>query len=278
MQGMMTRRCSVVSLIALLMALASCGESPLERAGEASTGWIGDGTATTALPSIITTTTTIAPFTPPVELMAAVGLTWTNDRLVQFTGQTPAVVIGLAWEASSGRDFYVQAHRQSIARAVPGVKVPAAVPDDIVHVTSQLVFGSTPGELSEEWLAAFGFWTVVPYSDSRSVGQSVVLHTGQAARDRGFSCEKLSLTVSQICRDAIVAGLGEASEVVAPDGVTLRWDDGGYHYRLFYRTDSPEVAALIAGSMVKLTDIESRGLLAFRGVVSRMGLVSPPPG
>ena len=249
MQGMLTRRCSVVSFIALLMALASCGESPLEHAGEASTGWIGDGTS-------VTTTTTTAPSAPSVELMTATGLSWTNDRLVQFTAQTPAAVIGLAWEASSGRESYVQAHRQTIARAVPRVKVPGAVPDDVVYVTSQLVFGSTPGELSEEWLAAFGFWTVVPYSHSRSVGQSVVLHIGQVVRDRGFSCEKLPLAVSQICRDEIVAGLGEASEVVAPDGVTLRWDDGEYHYRLFCRTDSPEMAALIAGSMMELTDIE----------------------
>ena len=184
MQGMMTRRRSVMSLIALVMVLTSCGESPLERAGEASTGWIGDGTATTALGSIITTTPTTEPIAPRVELMAAVGLAWINDHMVQFTAQTPAAVIGLAWEASNGSDSYVQAHRQTIARAVPGVKVPAAVPDDVVHVTSQLVFGPTPGELSESWLAAFGFWTVVPYSDSRSVGQSVVLHIGQAAPDR----------------------------------------------------------------------------------------------
>ena len=84
--------------------------------------------------------------------------------------------------------------------------------------------------------------------------------------------------MTQGCRDAIVAGLGGASEVVAPDGVMLRWDDGGYHYQLFYRTGSPEIAGLIAGSMVELSDIESRGLLAFRGVVSRMGLASPSPG
>ena len=274
---MNTYRRSVVWLIAVVLVLAACGENPLQRAGEGSTDWIGGDTptSTTAVPIQITTTT--APPTAVVELMAAVGLVWTNDELVTFSSDTPSGVIELAWGASTGRDAYVQAHRQTIARALPGIKVPAAVPDDIVHVTSQLVFGSTPGELSSEWLAAFGFWTVAPYSQSRVSGQSVVLHVGSSEQESGPACENLRIAASEICRDRVVAGLGEASEVVANEGVTLRWDDGAYQYQLFYRTaDSLDEAALMAGSMVGLTDLEDRATLAFRGVVSRMAAASPP--
>jgi len=59
--------------------------------------------------------------------------------------------------------------------------------------------------------------------------------------------------------------------------VTLAWDDGPYRYELFYRTtESPEVAAFIAGSMIELTDLETRAVLAYRGVTSRIAAASSP--
>ena len=182
----MRRTAAVLS--ALVLVLSSCTENPIERAGQGSTDWIGEGAPSTlpTVPAEVTTTT--VPPAPRVELVASVGLNWINDELATFHADTPLDVSDLVWESSSRVDSYVQAHRTSISRALPGLKFPAAVPDDVSHVTSQLVFEIPVGAMTDEWIAAFGFWTVAPYSESRSIGQSAVLRVGFQCRSRYRRC------------------------------------------------------------------------------------------
>ena len=181
----MRRTAAVLS--ALTLVLISCTENPIESAGQGSTDWIGQGAPSTlsTVPAEVTTTT--APTAPRVELVASVGLNWLNDELATFYADTPLEVSELVWDASSGADGFVQAHRTSISRALPGLKFPAAVPDDISHITSQLVFELPMGAMTDDWTAAFGFWTVPPYSESRSIGQSAVLPrwVQRSSRHRG---------------------------------------------------------------------------------------------
>ena len=76
-----------------------------------------------------------------------------------------------------------------------------------------------------------------------------------------------------------MAGLGDAAEVVTGDGVRLSWVDGDYRYELFYRTfEDVDVAGMMAGSMVELTDLEARAVQVFRGMVSRLAVASSPSG
>ncbi len=266
----------LASLSATALVLAACGGSPLERAGQGSTEWIGEGAPTTLPPIVLeTTTTTVAP-RETVGLQPAVGLDWLNDRLTPYTAETPDEVVDLVWSNSAGADSYVQAHRTAISRALPGVKFPAAIPDDVLHITSQLVFTTASGDLGSPWIAAFGFWTTAPYTEPRSVSQSVVLHVGRSSGTTA-GCDTLALGAGDRCGDVMVAGLGQAAQIIDTDGVTLAWDDGPYRYELFYRTtDAPEVAAFIAGSMIELTDLETRAVLAYRGVTSRISAASPP--
>ncbi len=55
-----------------------------------------------------------------------------------------------------------------------GLEFPTALPEDVIYVTSQLVF-TGDGKMADPLLAAFGLWTIPPYSQSRTVGQSGVL-------------------------------------------------------------------------------------------------------
>ena len=124
---------------------------------------------------------------------------------------------------------------------------------------------------------------VIPYTQSRAVGQSGVLRVGRSYRPLDgvalTGCAVLLLGEALGCSDVIVAGLGMATEVTVAEGVKLKWTDGDYRYELFYRTaQNPEVAGLMAGSMVELTDLESRAVLAFQGMVARMPSGVTPAG
>jgi hypothetical protein len=271
---MMDMKRILAPLTAVLMLVVACGESPLSSAGDNSTNWIGEAVPSTPASTLVllTTATTISP--TQIDLRAAEGLIWSNDRMVPLRAESPQDVIDRVWANSTGGDEYVQSHRQTIAWALPGLKVPAALPDNVLHVTSQLVFDDG-GSLGREWSAAFGFWTVEPYSESRATGQRAVLFVGPGGDPT--TCDGIRLESGDVCRDRVVAGLGEASEVVGFDGVTLRWVDGEYRYRLFFRTSTAgEVASHMAGSMVELVDLESWAGNAFRAVLSRLSEVSPP--
>ena len=266
-----------VPLLALVLSLQACGVDPLSRAGSGSTDWIGEGAPSTVARLLPATTTTFRTPRPIVDLGAAVGLYWTNDHLATFNADTPSGISGLVWDASDGTDSHVQANRTSIARALPGIKVPAVVPTDVLHVTSQLVY-EPGGLLTGDWVAAFGFWTATPYLDSRATSQSAVLHVGTFDTGPGSSTGCALFAQGSVgCQDVVVAGLGEASEESVPDGVRLSWVDGSYRYELFYRTvENPEVVELMAGAMVELTDLESHAALVFRGLISKASPASPP--
>ena len=255
----------------------SCGESSLDRAGQGSTDWIGQGAPSTTPPPPLEITTTTLPPGPEEHLSSAEGLEWLNEGLDGFEAESPEAVVDLVWDASNGVNSFVQANRSSIALALPGVRFPATVPDEVGYVTSQLVFSTPGGAMNEEWLAAFGLWTVTPYSASRAVGQSVVLYVGRdisgADSDPSRACDLMLGIAKSSCTDQMVEGLGWASRVSVPDGVKLAWSDGLYRYELFHRTSGDfAVAELMAGVMIELSSIESEAGEAFLSLLNRVSV------
>jgi hypothetical protein len=80
------------------------------------------------------------------------------------------------------------------------------------------VFDAASGILDGETSAAFGIWSVVPYSDDE--GRLAVLRVGQAP------------TTAEV-------GGGITSSGVE-DGLSLSWTDGGFRYELFCVAQIPE--------------------------------------
>jgi hypothetical protein len=135
------------------------------------------------------------------------------------------------------------------------------VPGDVGFVTSQLVFSTDTGQLAREFQAAFGLWTVVPYSRDRSVAQSAILWVARDSRppadidDPGGGCAQFSDRVPDTCRafqlDSVTVWLlGDRS------GDTLVWFQEGYRYELFHRSQvSTDEALAMADAMEPLSDL-----------------------
>lgn len=260
------------SVVASTMLLAACGETSLGEVGQRSTDWIGDVQA-----SSTSATTLLAQAVEArvagLALSSAAGIEWVNDSLtISDPGLDAASVAGAVWRRSGRADAYVQAHRADIASALPGVKFPGAIPASVEHVTSQLVYRPNTGRLASDVAAAFGLWSVQPYSQSRVVGQQAVLLVGLAgepSEEIEDPCVRVQLADALACRDLSIDGQ-EAAEFQVEGGVRFVWWDEVYRYELFYRTDDePEVGLLMAESMVELAHIEEQAFEAYRGVAGR---------
>lgn len=262
-------------LTAIAFVLAACGPGSLDSAGDRSTGWIGDVPPTEVTASTVFSVTTLAPV-ESVALSPAAGMVWVNDPLESAVGEgetpEPSRIVRRIWDRSTGLDSYVQAPRADIAAALPGVLFPGAVPSGVEHVTSQLVFRTSGGVLGDGWVAAFGMWTVPPYSEKRETGQQAVLLVGRNpdpdAEAPAPVCEVAAIADALSCSEVVIGDLRGAQAAV-DGGVRLQWDQGDYRYQLFYR--DPEEAtlpALIASSMVELAALEDRAFDAFRAVAS----------
>ncbi len=264
------------SVVVATMFFAACGETSLGDVGQRSTAWIGDVGASS------TTVTTHAEQTVQARvaglaLSSAAGIEWVNDSLtISDPGLDAASVVGEVWRRSGRADAYVQAHRADIASALPGVKFPGAIPASVEHVTSQLVYTPRTGRLASEVAAAFGLWSVQPYSQSRVIGQRAVLLVGLAgeqSEELEDPCVRVQLADALACRDLSIDGQ-LAAEFQVEGGVRFVWWDDAYRYELFYRTDEePEVGLLMAESMVELAHIEERAFDAYRGVAGRPAVV-----
>jgi hypothetical protein len=270
---MQTRRFIAAFLVGAAL-LAACGDAPLSDTGRRSTEWIGEAAPST-LPVASTEAVDEEVRVAALSLSSAAGLEWSNDVLdTSAPGMEALDVIADVWRRNGDDEEFVQAHRFDIASALPGVKFPGAVPSSVEHVTSQLIY-SSGGRLDTAASAAFGLWSVPPYSQSRAVGQAAVLFIGREVPDseaEGYigPCGAVEIVDALGCQD-LALGAIDAAEVTVPDGVRLVWWDGGYEYDLFYRTlDGPEVAELMAESMVELSRIEEEAFDAYRGVAGRL--------
>ena len=217
-------------LVAVLVALsaAGCGDV-LEGVGGISRDFVHGDTTTTF------GTTTLP---QPGGGMALVGLsrsvTWVNDQYTAGPGLSAEAAVRQVWLRGDGIDPYIQAGRQEIAAALPGVEFPRLVPEKVTHISSQVVFDVQTGTLDVATAAAFGLWTAVPYTVPRTEGQLVVLRVGLHSALSG-------------------EGPGDISTFQAADGRELAWSFGDYVYQLFCRTGiSEESCFAMADSMISL--------------------------
>ncbi len=202
-------------LIAVAFLLASCGESGLL-----------DGLGTRSQEAVYgdSTTTTIAVLVDPVTerevgAVAASTVTWFNDIIErQFQGE-PSYVIQKVWQRRSEGTRFIQASRLEVSQALPNVRFPSLVPDEVRWITSQLVFDTTSATLDRDVSAAFGLWGVEPYTVTD--GSLAVLRVGLAP-------EEERNVAFQILAD------------VVEEGISLSWVTGDYRYELFCRQSLPE--------------------------------------
>ncbi len=219
-------------VLALAVIAAACGEAgPLERVGEASSGWV--------------TAVTVPPTTsPPVVieignegLVGAGDVLWVNDDIGPVSPSSdPRSAIAAVWDRQIGSRF-VQASRAEIAAALPTIRFPGTVPEDVRWMTSQLVFDPVSGLLDIDTSAAFGLWTVEPYTVEN--GRLAVLRVGSAPDGTG-------------------AAKSDVVPIIVPDGLSLGWTEAGLRYELFCRVTIPEpVCNAIVDSFVPLNGLLS---------------------
>lgn len=241
--------------------MISCADGEFLADDGPIVGWISDASAPSTLPST-TTSTTI----PPPSLRPTSGVAWANDSLavvLEVEGNVPSAeeVVAAVWAGGSGTDRYIQAARSDIALALPGLGFPSLLPDDARYISSQLVYSLETGRLAGETVAAFGVWTVEPYTQQRDIAQRAVLLVGPDDVDR----VSLSIDPSGGCawfrdRDfrSCVAGpddLNPSWWVETFEGRTLIWLDGVYRYELRGRGVDSAVVEAMARSMAPISEL-----------------------
>ena len=233
-RGLMSRGSPRVLILVVLIGLTACGENPLQSIGARSSEWINEPTVPTTV-TVDTTTPTVVP---------AVLLQWANDGIETESLDDQEAVVQEVFGRREG-DRFVQASRFEIAAALPGVAFPGLAPSGAEWVSSQLVIDND-GTVARDPSAAFGIWSVQPYTRSRSVGQMAVIRVATdpvaaeevAASGSDPSCERFSDRSADQCevltlRDRPTWLLTETG------GSTLVWFDGDYRYELFGRSFVP---------------------------------------
>ncbi|MGQ0847648.1 MAG: hypothetical protein ACT4OP_00745 [Actinomycetota bacterium] len=218
--------------VAIATLIIACGDAPLAGVGGGSSEWIGKST-------LVSTVTTAAsgPSLAPVNRVA-----WFNADLTPVAGTTPGEIISGVYARARASDPYVQATPAEIAAALPGVEFPSEVPPEVRFVTSQLVYDLSKITLASDQVAAFGLWTVEPYTRSRSVGQQGVF---SVANDPEWIAALASGTADTSCARYVdrqancsVTEIDErpAWELTDELGTTLVWYSDTYRYELFLRS------------------------------------------
>ncbi len=241
-----------IMAISAMVLLVACGESPLLSLGNRSSNWINE-------PKV--TTTTLPPVDAPRQVTVA-SLQWHNDDIANDELDDPDVVVAAVFSRRQG-DRYIQASRYEIAAAVPGIEFPAIAPYGAEWVSSQLVVENS-GRLSAEPSAAFGIWSAVPYTRSRSVSQLAVLrvaHDPETAAELAepgaqFSCARFAELIADECALLDMGGR-DVWKLASASGVTLIWFEGPYRYELFGRPFVPaDVLESMAGETVPLGSLD----------------------
>lgn len=212
-----------IAVLSFALLLAACSDTSLSDIGARSSGWIGDsgsgGTAGSeeSLPQVV----------------RAVEVDWFNDDLGSpvAVGSAEEVLAAIV-ERTESADRYIQASRLEIAAVLPGLEFPDIFPIEITAVTSQIVIGSGRDRLDDEVYAAFGFWTVEPYTKSRSVGQRGTLTIGGIQGES--ACERFAAGAVAACTTETI-GPHRTVRIDSESGQTWVWADEAYEYQLFLR-------------------------------------------
>jgi len=229
-------------LVALGLLAVACGEAGLlDGAGSRSQDAVySDSTTSTAV--LVDAVTE-----REVGAVAAVGLVWFNDEIQQQYEGDPSYVIQKVWgrHATDGSRF-IQASRLEIADALPDIRFPGLIPDEVGWITSQLVYDTSSGTLDSDIAAAFGLWAVAPYTVTD--GSIAVLRVGVASKVE-------QAAAFEIIPDDVVEGL------------SLNWVTGRFRYELFCRNSLPEALCWQMAETNKLLE----GQLADAGVTRAAG-------
>lgn len=226
--GLETRRTLVTAMAAAGLLLAACGESPLGALGERSSSWINE-------PEVVTTTTVVkeVPLVVP-----STALSWSNEGIGPPSSEEPGEVISAVFSRRQG-DRFIQASRQEIAAAIPGIMFPASVPFGAEWVSSQLVV-ENDGTLADDVSAAFGIWSAEPYTRSRSVAQMAIIRVAhdpagaELAAAESPGCAAFADRSVAECTIATIGGR-EMWELIGSGGTTLIYYDGPLRYEVFAR-------------------------------------------
>jgi hypothetical protein len=218
--------------VALLALVATaCGDA-LSGVGDLSRRIVhGD--------EVTSSTVTTVPAGPVLDLGPVTDLAWSSDGLERATDDAETVdeVLRRVWlDRGDGVTPFIQASRFEIERVLPGIEFPRLVPTGVGHVSSQLVYDTQTASLDVATSAAFGLWSVEPYSAPRSEAQLAVLRVGLKTFEDGDDNEYFSFVVA--------------------DGREVSWTDGDYVYSLFCRVGvSEEACFAMAESSVPLSSL-----------------------
>lgn len=236
----------------VLVTLAACGDLPLQAIGERSSEWINE-------PEVVTTT--IPPATTP-RFVDIARLQWANDEIVNPNLGDRNALIASIFERREG-DRFIQASREEIVAALPGLEFPSMAPYGAQWVSSQLVIENN-GTLSRDPSAAFGIWSAEPYTRSRSVAQMAILRvaldpeTSAEVAETGedVSCARFADRATNIC-EIVNLGGRQVWKLLATGGTTFIWFSGDYRYELFGKDFVPieDLTEMAAGSIL-LSDLE----------------------
>jgi hypothetical protein len=240
-----------MAMLLLGTLVATACSSPFLSLGNRSSNWINE-------PKVTTTTR------PQVDVPTTVSsesLQWANDEIVSGPFETREDVVAAVFARRQG-DRFIQASRSEIAAAVPDMRFPQVAPFGAEWVSSQLVIENN-GTLSAAPTAAFGFWSAVPYTRSRSVAQMGVMrvaHDPETAAELGgpdsaFSCARFAEETTDECALIELDGR-DVWRLSASGGTTLVWFEGDYRYELFGRTFVPvDVLEEMATGTILLSEL-----------------------
>lgn len=227
--------------VVLVTLLAACSESSLADLGDRSSGWIGEASGGAI---------EVVSESGQPNVVRSVEVDWVNDDLTESVASgSPEEVLAAVVARSPGPERYIQATRLEVAATIPGIVFPDLVPPEVVAITSQLVVSSARDRLDDEILAAFGLWTVEPYTRSRSVGQRGTYLA--AALQQASACDRFAAGAVAACTTETV-GNTQTIRIDAESGQTWVWDDDAYEYQLFLR-GSLENNELVADYMIRNT-------------------------
>ncbi len=221
-----------ISLVVLALLVGGCGGDPLSHIGEGSSDWIQE-------PTVITVSSTQASGS---ALAPVIGSDWFNNDLAPVGGTSPAEIISGVYARAKPSDPFVQATPAEIAIALPGVVFPSLTPPEVRFITSQLVYDLSDVTLASDQVAAFGLWTVEPYTRSRSVGQQGVYTVipddeGLAAVASGNTDTSCARFIDRQVECSVQeVDTGPAWELTDQLGTTLVWYGDTYRYELFLRS------------------------------------------
>lgn len=191
-------------------------------------------------------------------LRSAVSAVWPNDLLAVTSSVAAEDVIEAIWERSDQIDRFVQVSRTDISRAVPEIRFPELIPESVEFISTQLVYLPRTGSLDTSPTAAFGLWTVEPYSLSRSVGQKAVIFVHALEDEANFEgditegCGQFQARELSSC-ERINLGLNPAWWLSSLEGNVLVWYSGRLRYEMTVRAPvTRDIAEQVASSTIPL--------------------------